>query len=610
MLELANFLAALWQAPAPPPPSYKPTTEETQLVKTRTADLAREILSLRDRRVDGSLLADIEIYHKAATWILRYPEEFYTKAYLTNALAAIDSGMNRARQLRENSPSWATAKGRLIRAYRSRIDGSVQPYGLLVPEDYDSRRPIRLDVVLHGRGATLNEVSFIAQHENAKPVEPRSGVLQLNVFGRTNNAYRWAGETDVFEAIESVRKRYAIDPDRIVLRGFSMGGAGAWHIGLHYPDRWAAVEAGAGFTETIRYAKQSGLPGYQLRPLKIYDAVDYSLNAFNLPVVGYGGEIDPQLQASVNIREQLAKEGIGLNSLRALFLVGPKTGHQFHPGSKKQSDAFIDSAVAAGKRAPERVRFVTYTTRYHQAFGISVDGLQKQYERAEIDWQPASAKTVNISRLRLPGRGPLILDGQRFDRVPEAFERRNGRWVAAPGDSAALRKRPGLQGPIDDAFMDSFVCVRPSGSATMASERLERFRKDYPKWLRADLPVKDDRAVTAEDIRTKHLVLFGDPASNRLIRRIASKLPFKWTEKEIRAGGRSYDTAGHILVLIYPNPLNPSRYVVLNSGHTFGEAEFRGTNALLFPRLGDYAVLDSHGRVVAAGLFDDRWGLE
>ena len=41
--------------------------------------------------------------------------------------------------------------------------------------------------------------------------------------------------------------------------------------------------------------------------------------------------------------------------------------------------------------------------------------------------------------------------------------------------------------------------------------------------------------------------------------------------------------------MIYPNPLDPTRYVVVNSGHTFGEKEFKGTNALLYPRLGDYA---------------------
>jgi hypothetical protein len=65
--------------------------------------------------------------------------------------------------------------------------------------------------------------------------------------------------------------------------------------------------------------------------------------------------------------------------------------------------------------------------------------------------------------------------------------------------------------------------------------------------------------------------------------------------------------------MIFPNPLNPKRYVVINSGHTFKAADFQGTNALLYPRLGDYAVLklapaDSLATEVAtAGLFDDFW---
>jgi hypothetical protein len=68
-------------------------------------------------------------------------------------------------------------------------------------------------------------------------------------------------------------------------------------------------------------------------------------------------------------------------------------------------------------------------------------------------------------------------------------------------------------------------------------------------------------------------------------------------------------------VLIYPSPLAAGRYVVLNSGHTFRARDFEGTNALLYPRLGDHAVLklvpDKKDplavEVVTAGLFDDFW---
>ena len=62
--------------------------------------------------------------------------------------------------------------------------------------------------------------------------------------------------------------------------------------------------------------------------------------------------------------------------------------------------------------------------------------------------------------------------------------------------------------------------------------------------------------------------------------------------------------------MIYPNPLNPNKYVVLNSGHTFGEKDFKGTNALLYPRWGDYAVIEKKtGAVKMSGLFDEHWRL-
>jgi len=116
-----------------------------------------------------------------------------------------------------------------------------------------------------------------------------------------------------------------------------------------------------------------------------------------------------------------------------------------------------------------------------------------------------------------------------------------------------------------------------------------------------------DRDLTETAIRENHLILFGDPRSNRVLAKIAERLPIVWNAKEIRVGERLYGATNHVLVMIAPNPLNPDRYVVLNSGHTFGETEFGGTNALLFPRLGDYAVLTFAGRVATAGYFDENW---
>jgi hypothetical protein len=71
-----------------------------------------------------------------------------------------------------------------------------------------------------------------------------------------------------------------------------------------------------------------------------------------------------------------------------------------------------------------------------------------------------------------------------------------------------------------------------------------------------------------------------------------------------------FAASDHVPVLIYPNPLNPKRYVVINSGHTFGDADFRGTNAWLYPRIGDYAVLKASGEVESSGFFDEEWRMK
>jgi hypothetical protein len=154
--------------------------------------------------------------------------------------------------------------------------------------------------------------------------------------------------------------------------------------------------------------------------------------------------------------------------------------------------------------------------------------------------------------------------------------------------------------------------------AAYARDALQRFAKEFDKWMRGTVRVKDDRAVTPADIEQYHLVLFGDPASNRLLARLADRLPLRWTEDAIRLGAQRYAAADHAVAMIYPNPLNPRRYVVLNTGHTFHEPEFRGTNALLFARLGDYAILRLtptaggavEATVAVAGLFGERWELK
>jgi hypothetical protein len=167
--------------------------------------------------------------------------------------------------------------------------------------------------------------------------------------------------------------------------------------------------------------------------------------------------------------------------------------------------------------------------------------------------------------------------------------------------------------------MDKFKVIAPVAVGwylpcdTYSSTSRERFIREWDKYFRGKLQVYDPDMI--EKKPDENLILFGDPESNPLIAQVLPKLPITWTKEKLIVNGVEYDSKTHVPVLIYPNPLNPNRYVVLNSGHTFHEADFKGTNALLYPRLGDWAVIKptptakdpTAHEVDAAGLFDENW---
>jgi len=102
-----------------------------------------------------------------------------------------------------------------------------------------------------------------------------------------------------------------------------------------------------------------------------------------------------------------------------------------------------------------------------------------------------------------------------------------------------------------------------------------------------------------------------------LLAKIADKLPIHWDAQSVHIGDKTYPAGSHVPVLIYPNPLNPKRYVVLNSGFTFRELDYEN-NARQTPKLPDWAIIDitvpptaqTPGGIPAAGFFGEKWELQ
>ncbi len=638
--------------------------DKVRRVPTLGIELSAEQAAHIDRRiaeVDAAIAtivsdpraSEVQVVRRAV-WSAKQYQEFFDAGDLKIADELADYAVRRAGEIKASQPDDPIKPGLKVFGYVSKIDGSVQSYGLVIPESYAARpeQKFRLDIWFHGRGETLSELRFIDQRlKQVGPIAPADTIV-LHPYGRYCNANKFAGEVDVLEALADVQRRMRIDHNRIAVRGFSMGGAACWQFAVHYADRWFAANPGAGFSETPEFLKH--FQKEELRPTWFeeklwhwYDCDDYAVNLVHCPTIAYSGENDIQKQAADLMEAALAHEGIDL-----VHIIGPKTGHSIHPDAAAEIERRLHALARTGRDLGRDVREVhlqTYTLKYNRMHWLTIDALGEHWSRARVDAYARdnslhiAAENVTTLTIDMPpgdchirplARPSVTINDQKLENLPVKSDRslrvqlvlEGDAWklreALADNDKRALRKRHNLQGPIDDAFMDSFVFVRPTRKAASddvdawAKSELERAIIQWRQTFHGEARVKDDTAITDADIALHNLVLFGDARSNAVYAKIADKLPIAWSESQITAGERKFDAKHHALIAIYPNPLNPQRYVVLNSGSTFREYA-QLNNARQVPMLPDWAIVDLRtppgsqwpGKIADADFFGEKWEL-
>ena len=597
-------------------------------------------------------LPDVRIFHKAVHDALAH-NEFFRPEEFAKAQAHLSEGMERANALLDRGEApWTKQVGSIALGYISKIDGSVQPYDLLIPESWEPKGPhrFRLDIWFHGRMEELSEVNFLgAEHVKRHGVFEPEDTFVLHPYGRFCNAFKFAGEVDVLEALDDVKTRYKIDEDRISERGFSMGGAAAWHFAVHYPGEWFAANPGAGFSETPRFLnvfqnEKVEPTDYEKTLWQLYDCNEWARNLVGCPTIAYSGELDTQKQAADVMAEAMAEVDLPL-----AHIIGPKTKHQYEKGAKSEVVRRMEALAARGRpRVVDSVDFTTFTLRYNTMRWLTIDAVDRHWEPARAlveiygdegeavisvdDAENVSALTIRIPAGGCPaptgGGGILLIDDEEFEidgplsdlSWNVSLHRENDDWKLGTLPGNVLRKTHGLQGPIDDAFLDAFAFVMPTGESKnpqiseWVKSESDRAVKRWRTQFRGDARVKVDKDVTDADIASMNLVLWGDPQSNAILARIADKMPIRWEGDSIVVGDTKYSAADHVPILILPNPLNPEKYVVLNSGFTYREYDDLN-NARQVPKLPDWAIVNVRtppssrypGKVVAADFFDEVW---
>jgi enterochelin esterase-like enzyme len=526
---------------------------------------------------------------------------------------------DRLQQLYRESQSSSPKPGtKTTQYFRSPTDGSVQPYALWLPRDYSPAKTYPLLVQLHG--LNFNKVLGAGQRikfrglgsEQNPWFEPYMPVILAQVFGRQSTFYQGMGEEDILETVTEVRRRFSVDPDRVFLMGHSMGGAGSFTVGLHYPDRFGGIlpmDPAMG----RRLAPQENIPAWMKPQVAIQMPASLYPNGRNIDVF-FKNAVDGIQGNSREFTDGIVAEG-GFSTTEAF----PNMPHNF--GNFYPYAMFVPEAVLHPiRRLPAEVRFYTNTLRYNQAYWVTIDRLTRHNADARVvatydDGKPAAegaaarpptltVTTTNIDALtlRVPGtEASLIVDGRQVhpEPLPETvhLSRQSGIWRIGEPARTEGAKRHGVQGPIGDAFNSKFLAVYGEGDRDLAIAELDAIRNPPgPLTIAGDFPMKEAGKVTAEDVKSSNLILFGAPASNSVLKRIAPSLPASLLQPGT--------------VFIYPNPENPDRYVVVWNAKILSAPDngLRAGYILPVNLLPDY-IRVKDGKVVSGGHFDSDWKL-
>ena len=215
------------------------------------------------------------------------------------------------------------------RAYVSAIDDSAQPYLVYVPTHYDPEERTPLVVYLHGYVPSYDKDDWLRGDPEMNAVMEAEGCVLAVPFARSNTDFLNVGEDDVLAVIDEMKKHYSIDPRRIYLYGYSMGGSGVWTLITHYPDKFAAAVILAGRTDYYLWHSRANtrkagwekrvaewkarLPEWRRFLIDTNNPLDYVENIVHVPVRIYHGGADYVVKREQSKRMSDALKAAGGN---------------------------------------------------------------------------------------------------------------------------------------------------------------------------------------------------------------------------------------------------------------------------------------------------------
>lgn len=525
--------------------------------------------------------------------------------------------------------------GCLERAYLCRTDGSPQPYYVRLPDDYDPGRQYPMVVFLHGYVTDTSIFNpWLLGPSQWRLAADRDLILVLP-HGRSNTDFLGIGEIDVLRVIEEMQRFYSIDPDRIHLSGTSMGGYGAWAIGLRHPSMFASLSAMAGQSDFFLWERRArDEVAYKTWCIAQNNPLDLAANALHLPLLVQHGELDHLVPSQ---HSQIMVARLRELSLPVDFEEYEGQGHYIYWEDEPFARVFDFVADKVRETAPATIDFRTFTPRQGQAYWLDVRGLARWGPAGEVQASIANDQlqvtTANLAELvvdppaALRGAGlQVVVDGVDLGALPAGPA-----LITWPDDGPPTLatwtpdpSRPNV-GPAREVFNRPVTIVIASGNPTTTPANTvaaDLLASIWAAFAEGTLTPRLDTDLSAAEAAAGNLVVCGDPADVRLAAWPAAEtlLPagIAVTPDEYQVGtrrlARGVGTPDELgLSLLMPHPLAPDALVWWRSGADYGAGLPLNHQFDLLPDLlvyGPRRDWDGTNRYLLGGFLSPHWQLD
>lgn len=540
------------------------------------------------------------------------------------------------------------------KTFRSSIDGSLQYYSVVPALQNPSQGRPGMVLTLHG--AAVEGIGQ-AQCYSRKP-----GLYVVAPTNRRPYGFDWEdwGRLDAIEVLDLAQKTFQTDPQQTYLTGHSMGGHGTWHLGVTFPDRFAAIAPSAGWISMFSYAgakrttSSSPMEELMARALGPSDTLALSRNLAGLGVYILHGDADDNVP--VGQARQMRKV-LGEFHPDFVYREQPGAGHWWGDPCVDWPPLFTflaDHKIPASDQV-RKIDFITASPAVSsRAHWLSIESQLKALLPSEVhleldpEHRRFSGTTENVARLALDlGRalpekkasGPISieLDGQKIPplvnmRTPSDgtrsiwLNRKGGTWSLSHSPPPSSQKGPVRQGPFKEAFRNRFVLVYATkGTPEENAWSLARARFDSEVfWYRGNgsVDLVPDTALLEpgreQEFRDRNIILYGHAENNVAWRVLLAESPVQVRRGQVKVGSRtiSGDDLGCLFVRPRPGSDRASVAVVSGSGLTGLRLTERlpyFTSGVAYPDclvLRAKAVSDSSPALIAAGYFGADWDVE